>query len=113
MKNNEISAKTLNADAQSWIESLRRVLLIQDKGKGTVKNYTAEMILLFKYYNNKTVAAISQADIEQYIVYIKTVHKVERAKCRSAASVCTFFYKQVSYVLASALYLQKQKEKHP
>ena len=111
MKKNEISVNPLNADAQSWIEKLRQVLLIQDKGKGTVKNYTGEMILLFKYYNSKTVATITQADIEQYIVYIKTVHQVGRAKCRSVASACAFFYKQVikmPYVLPSALYPQKQ-----
>ena len=55
MKTNEISAKVLNADAQSWIEKLRIILLIQGKGNGTVKNYTGEVILLFKYYNSKTV----------------------------------------------------------
>jgi len=111
MKTNEISAKLLNTDAQSWIEKLRQVLLIQDKGKGTVKSYTAEMILLFKYYNSKTVDAITEAEIEQYIVYIKTVHQVGRAKCRSVASACSYFYKQVikmPYVLPSALYPQKQ-----
>ena len=59
MKTNAISAKVLNADAQSWIEKLRIVLLIQDKGKGTVKNYTGEMILLYKYYNSKTVETIT------------------------------------------------------
>ena len=111
MNKNEISAKQLNADAQKWIEKLRQALLIQDKGKGTVKNYTAEMILLFKYHNNKTVTAITQSDIELYIVYIKTVHKVGRAKCRSVASACAYFYKQVikmPYILPSALYPQKQ-----
>lgn len=111
MNRNEISAKQLNADAQKWIEKLRNVLLIQEKGKGTVKNYAAEMILLFKYHNNKTVAAITQADIEQYILYIKTVHKVGRAKCRSVASACGYFYKQVikmPYILPSVLYPQKQ-----
>ena len=59
MKTNEISAKVLNADAQNWIEKLRIVLLIQYKGKGTVKNYTGEMILLYKYYNSKTVETIT------------------------------------------------------
>ena len=111
MNTNEISAKQLNADAQSWIEKLRQVMLIQDKGKGTVKSYTAEMILLFKYYNGKTVETISGLEIEQYIVYIKTVHQVGRDKCRSVASACSFFYKQViktPYVLPSALYPQKQ-----
>jgi site-specific recombinase XerD len=69
------------------------------------------MILLFKYHNDKTAATLTQADIEQYIVYIKTVHQVGRAKCRSVASACAFFYKQVikmPYVLPSALYPQKQ-----
>ena len=111
MKTNEISAKVLNTDARSWIKKLRVVLIIQDKGKGTVKNYTGEMILLFKYYNSKTVATITQEDIQQYLIYIKTVHLVGRAKCRSAASACAFFYKQVikmPYVLPSALYPQKQ-----
>ena len=111
MQKNEISAKSLNTDAQSWIEKLRQVLVIQDKGKGTVKNYAAEMMLLFKYYNSKTVATITQEEIEQYILYIKTVHKVGRPKCRSVASACAFFYKQVikmPYVLPSALYPQKQ-----
>jgi len=111
MKQHEISAKALDGDAVIRIEKLRQVLLIQDKGKGTVKNYTAEMILLFKYYNSKTVAAITHEEIQQYIVFIKTVHKVGRAKCRSVASACAFFYKQVikmPYVLPSALYPQKQ-----
>jgi integrase/recombinase XerD len=111
MQKNEISAHQLNGDAQSWIEKLQQVLLIQSKGKGTVKSYTAEMILLFKYYNSKQVASITQADIEAYIVYIKTVHKVGRAKCRSLASACAFFYKMVikkPYLLPSALYPQKQ-----
>jgi site-specific recombinase XerD len=111
MKQHEISVKALNTDAVSWIEKLRQVLLIQDKGKGTVKNYTAEMVLLFKYLNHKSVADITQSDIEQYILFIKTVHQVGRAKCRSVASACAFFYKQVikmPYVLPSALYPQKQ-----
>jgi integrase/recombinase XerD len=111
MQKNEISGNALNADAQVWIEKLRQVLLIQNKGKGTVKSYTAEMILLFKYYNAKKVASITQGDIEAYIVYIKTVHKVGRAKCRSLASACAFFYKLVikkPYLLPSALYPQKQ-----
>ena len=109
MKTIELSTKILNADAQIWIEQLRQVLVIQDKGKGTVKGYTAEMILLFKYYNGKTVATITGAGIE-YIVHIKTVHQVGRAKSRSVASACSFFYKQVikmPYVLPSALYQQK------
>ena len=90
MQTNEISIKTLNADAIFWIEKLRQVLLIQHKGKGTVKNYTAEMMLLFKYYNSKTVATITEEEIQQYIVFIKTVHKVGCANCRSVVSAALF-----------------------
>jgi site-specific recombinase XerD len=39
------------------------------------------------------------------------VHKVGRAKCRSFASACSFFYKKVikkDYILPSSLYPQKQ-----
>lgn len=111
MKQHEISVKTLNGDAVSWIDQLRQVMLIQSKGKGTVKSYSAEMTLLFKYYNHLPVAGITQQDIEQYIVFIKTVHHVGRAKCRSVASACSFFYKRVikmPYVLPSSLYPQKQ-----
>ena len=59
MKQHEISIKTLNGDAVIWIKKLRQVLLIQNRGKGTIKNYTAEMMLLSKYYNSKTVAVIT------------------------------------------------------
>ena len=45
MKQHEISIKTLNVDALHWLEKFRQVLLIQDNGKGTVKNYTTEMLL--------------------------------------------------------------------
>ena len=46
MKLPEISVKTLNVDALTWIEKLRQVMLIQNKGKGTVKNYAAEIIFV-------------------------------------------------------------------
>ena len=46
MKLLEISVKTLNVDAVTWIKKLRQVMLIWDKGKGTVKNYAAEMIFV-------------------------------------------------------------------
>ena len=53
MKTNEISAKVLNTDAQSWIKKLRVVLLMQEKGKGTVKNYIGEISLWRKYYHDQ------------------------------------------------------------
>ena len=46
MKLLEISVKTLNVDAVTWIEKLRQVMLIHRKGKGTVKNYAAQIIFV-------------------------------------------------------------------
>ncbi|MDQ3551307.1 MAG: site-specific integrase [Bacteroidota bacterium] len=111
MKGNEISAKQLNADAAGWLAKLHQTMLIKDYGKGSVRNYTQEMCLLFKYYNHKAVADIKQADIEQYMQYIKEVHKVGRAKCRSVAQACSFFFKRIlpaPYIVPSNLYPKKQ-----
>ena len=37
---NELSVKLLNPDAQSWFDKLGKVFVLQDKGKGTERNYT-------------------------------------------------------------------------
>ena len=68
------------------------------------------MTLLFKYYNHKAVADISQAEIEQYLQYIKEVHKVGWAKCRSVAQACSFFFKRyyLPLTLSSQFYPKKQ-----
>jgi site-specific recombinase XerD len=111
MNKNEISLKTLHPEANLWIKQLQTVLLIEHKAKATARNYVNEMLLFLKYYNHLGVNDISQADIEQYMVYIVSVHKVGRAKCRSFASACSFFYKKVikkDYILPSSLYPQKQ-----
>lgn len=111
MKGNEISAKELRADAVEWLAKLHQTLIIKDYGKGSVRNYCQEMTLLFKYYNHKAVADISQEDIERYMQYIKEVHKVGRAKCRSVAQSCSFFFRRIlpaPYIVPSNLYPKKQ-----
>jgi site-specific recombinase XerD len=111
MKGNEISAKELRADALEWLTKLHQTMLVKDYGKGSVRNYCQEMKLLFKYYNHKAVADIRQEDIEQYMQYIKEVHKVGRAKCRSVAQSCSFFFKRIlpaPYIVPSNLYPKKQ-----
>ena len=78
MKGNEFSLLELNADAVDWLKKLHQTLTVKEYGRGSVRNYCQEMNLLFKYYNHKTVSDIRQADIEQYLQYIKEVHKVGR-----------------------------------
>ena len=90
MKGNEISVKELRADAVEWLTKLHQTMLVKDYGKGSVRNYCQEMRLLFKYYSHKSVTEIQQADIEQYLQYIKEVHKVGRVKCRTWCMLAVF-----------------------
>ena len=108
---NEFSVKELRPDAVEWLSKLHQTMIIKEYGKGSVRNYCREMKLLFKYFNHKAVTDIRQADIEQYLQYIKEVHKVGRAKCRSVAQSCSFFFKRilpVAYIVPSNLYPKKQ-----
>ena len=95
MKGNEISLKALNNSAQSWLEKTLQLLLLKDYGKGTVRNYLQGLTLLFKYYNHLSVEDLRQQHIEDYLIFIKANHKVGRAKCRSVAQSCSFFFKKV------------------
>lgn len=111
MKGNAISQMNLTQNAVDWLRQLEQTLVIKEQGKGTIRNYIQEMTLLFKYYNHKEVETITQHDIESYIMYIKQVHLVGRAKCRSVAQACSYFFKRVmpvSYIVPSNLYPKKQ-----
>ncbi|MCO5278921.1 MAG: site-specific integrase [Saprospiraceae bacterium] len=108
---NEFSRKVLSEDAMEWISKLYSMMTVKDYGRGSIKSYVNEMTLLFKYYHHKDVDQITQEDIEKYLLYIKTVHLVGRAKCRSVAQACSFFFKKVmrvDYVVPSNLYPRKQ-----
>jgi integrase/recombinase XerD len=86
-------------------------LQVGNYGKGTIKNYLSELRLLFHYHYEKDVGEITQKDIHDYIIFIKTAHGVGYAKCRSVAHACAFFYKKVidrPYILPKTLYPRKQ-----
>lgn len=111
MKGNAISTNKLNANALNWLRQLEQTLVIREHGQGTIRNYVQEMTLLFKFYNDRDVEQITQSDIEQYIMHIKKVHLVGRAKCRGVAQSCSFFFKRVmpsDYIVPSNLYPKKQ-----
>lgn len=70
-----------------------------------------EMRLLFQYHHTKTVEEITQSDITDYLIFIKKVHGVGRAKCRSVAQSCAYFFKKIfkkEFVLPSNLYPRKE-----
>ena len=111
MKGNSISLKMLNESGKLWLEKSLQLLKVQEYGKGSVRNYMQELTLLFKHYNELQVEALRQEHIERYLVFIKASHKVGRAKCRSVAQACSFFFKKVmpvDYIVPSNLYPKKQ-----
>jgi integrase/recombinase XerD len=86
-------------------------MTLKEYGLGSIKSYVNEMVLLFKYYNHKDVENITQNDIETYMLFIKQAHQVGRAKCRSVAQACSFFFRKVmpsDYIVPSNLYPKKQ-----
>mgnify|MGYP003433498817 FL=1 len=94
-----------------WLNQLHITLEVGNFGQGTVRSYLMEMRLLFQYHHQKDVELISEEDINQYIMFIKTVHGVGRAKCRSVAQSCSFFFKHVikkPFILPSKLYPRKE-----
>jgi len=111
MKGNSISVKPLNESGQLWLQKTLQLLIVQEYGKGSVRNYMQELTLLFKHYNDLQVEELHQQHIERYLVFIKENHKVGRAKCRSVAQACSFFFKKVmpvDYIVPSNLYPKKQ-----
>lgn len=111
MKGNTISSKPLNASGSFWLDKTLQLLKVQEYGKGSIRNYMQELTLLFKHYNEHQVEDLRQQHIERYLIFIKENHKVGRAKCRSVAQACSFFFKKVmpvDYIVPSNLYPKKQ-----
>ncbi len=102
-----MSQNSLGENQLYWLDKLHQTLRVGGFGAGTLRNYLMEMRLLFHYYHEKDVEAITETDINQYIIFIKDVHGVGRAKCRSVAQSCSFFFKNIikkPFVLPSKLY---------
>jgi len=77
----------------------------------SIRNYVREVRFLFEYYPDVPPDAISQQQIEAYILYLKKTFNVGHAKCRSVAQSLSFFYKQIlkkPYELPSKLYPKKE-----
>lgn len=111
MKGNTISSNALNESGKLWLAKTLQLLKVQEYGKGSIRNYMQELTLLFKHYNALAVEDLRQQHIERYLIFIKENHRVGRAKCRSVAQACSFFFKKVmpaDYIVPSNLYPKKQ-----
>jgi site-specific recombinase XerD len=110
VKKNELSKNALGENQLYWLEENHRALVVGNYSKESLRGYLSELRLLFHYYHEKNVEDITQQDITQYIIFIKSVHGVGLAKCRSVAHSCSFFFKKViqkPFVLPTVLYPRK------
>ena len=110
-KKNNLSQNSLNLTSLDWLTNLSEILVVGGYAKGTIQSYVAQMRLLFHYYHDKEVEDICAEDITQYLLFIKKVHGVGRAKCRAVAHSCSFFFKKVlvkPFVLPTVLYPRKE-----
>jgi integrase/recombinase XerD len=101
----------LNPEAVKLLQQLADYLSAKFYSPRTVRNYMAEMRYLFGFYNDVSPSSLVQADIVNYINYIKREHQVGRDKCRMTAQACSFFYKNIlptPYVVPNALYPRKE-----
>lgn len=94
-KKNQLSKNALGENQLYWLDQLHHTLEVGNYGHGTVRSYLMELRLLFQYHHQKEVEQITDQDITQYILFIKSVHGVGRAKCRGVAQSCSFFFKHV------------------
>lgn len=84
--------------SEAAIHALRRTAEIMSVGhysQASVRNYLRELRFLFDYYRDIDPEQISQLQLENYIIYIKSEFNAKRDKCRMIAHSWSFFCKKV------------------
>lgn len=77
----------------------------------SIRNYVREIRFLLEYYPDVSPDAITQIQIEAYVIYLRQTFNASYAKCRSVAHSISFYYKQIlkkPYELPSKLYPRKE-----
>lgn len=85
----------MSLEQTEWLTILHDTLRMGNYGKGTIKNYYAEVRLLFQYYHDREVESIGPDDLRKYMLYVKDVQGGGPAKQKSVAFSCSFFFKHV------------------
>lgn len=85
----------MSLEQTEWLTILHETLRMGNYGKGTLKGYCMELRLLFQYYHDKEVEALTPDDLRRYMLYVKDVQGSGLAKQKSVAFSCSFFFKHV------------------
>ena len=90
---------------------MNNVLVAKHYSPRTIRNYVQEMRFIFAHYHDVLPGSISQADIINYICFIKKEHGVGREKCHMVSQSCSFYYKHVypsPFVIPTAFHPRKE-----
>jgi site-specific recombinase XerD len=86
-------------------------MLVGSYANDSIRNYLQEVRLLFHFHHAKNAEELTELDINNYIVYIKQVHKAGYAKCKMVANAASYFFRNIlrkPYVLPSKLFPRKE-----
>jgi integrase/recombinase XerD len=86
-------------------------MLVGSYANDSIRNYLMEVRLLFQFHHDKDAEELTELDMNNYIIYIKQVHKVGHAKCKMVANAASYFFRNIlrkPYVLPSKLFPRKE-----
>jgi site-specific recombinase XerD len=86
-------------------------MLVGSYANDSIRNYLMEVRLLFQFHHDKNAEELTELDINNYIIYIKQMHKVGHAKCKMVANAASHFFRNIlrkPYVLPSKLFPRKE-----
>ncbi|MCP9754950.1 integrase, partial [Lacihabitans sp. CCS-44] len=101
----------LSNNQLDWLDRLHKSMLVGSYANDSIRNYLQEVRLLFQFHCDKNAEELTELDINNYIIYIKQVHKVGHAKCKMVANAASYFFRNIlrkPYVLPSKLFPRKE-----
>ena len=70
-------------------------MLVRSYANDSIRNYLKEVRLLFKFHHDKYAEQLTELVINNYIYYIKQVHKVGHSKCKIVANAASYFFRNI------------------
>jgi integrase/recombinase XerD len=86
-------------------------MLVGSYANDSIRNYLMEVRLLFQFHHDKDAEQLTELDINNYIIYIKQMHKAGYAKCKMVANAASYFFRNIlrkPYILPSKLFPRKE-----
>lgn len=101
----------LNSKSIEALRDLEKTMIASNHSPRSIKTYAREIRYICSYYNELSPYQWKDKHIIDYMVYLKTVHKVSYSKCKMVAQSVAFFFRHVlrrPYDLPSKLYPKRE-----